>query len=298
MSHATRSSSANIPDLQRKAAGGARLVMTTAYDAVTARIADAAGVDIILVGDSMGNVCLGFENTLPVTMAMMNHHLEAVARVRPQALLLVDMPYLSYHLGVQETLSNAGGFIQRGAQGVKLEGGRNRIPVIRALVDAEIPVMAHLGLTPPSIHRMGGYRVQGRAGKDAVALVEDALRVQDAGCFSILLEGIPAELAERVTREVSVPTIGIGAGPGCSGQVLVFHDIVGLSPDLPPRFVRTYMNAFEQIRTALAAWGEDVRAGRFPGPQESYMLPEDAREMLNAWHPSTDPGGDHQQPSE
>lgn len=299
MSHAPQAqATVTIPDLQRRAAAGERLVMTTAYDSVTARIADAAGVDIILVGDSIGNVCLGFENTLPVTMAMMNHHLEAVARTRPRALLMVDMPYLSYHLGIEETLRNGGGFIQRGAQGVKLEGGKSRLPVIRALVEAEVPVMGHLGLTPQSLHRMGGFRVQGRKGKDAVALVEDALRLQDAGCFGVLLEGIPADLAERVTRELSVPTIGIGAGVGCSGQVLVLHDIVGLTPDPPPKFVRTYMNAFEQIRDALVTWGEDVRAGRFPGPQESYILPEDAREMLNAWQPSTDPGGDLKQPSE
>jgi 3-methyl-2-oxobutanoate hydroxymethyltransferase len=290
--------SVTIPGLQRRAAAGERLVMTTAYDAVTARLADAAGVDMILVGDSIGNVCLGFENTLPVTMAMMNHHLEAVVRARCRALLLIDMPYLSYHLGIQDALRNAGGFIKRGAQGVKLEGGRSRLPVIRAMVDAEIPVMGHLGLTPQSLNRMGGHRVQGRTGKAAVTLVEDALRLQDAGCFMVLMEGIPAELAERVTRELTVPTIGIGAGPGCSGQVLVLHDIVQLTPDPPPKFVRTYMNAFDEIRSALAAWGEDVRAGRFPGPQESYILPEDARDMLNAWQPSTDPGGDQKQPSE
>ncbi len=299
MSHAPDSrASFTIPDLQRRAAAGEKLVMITAYDAVTARIAEAAGADILLVGDSVGNVCLGFENTLPVSMAMMNHHLEAVARTRPGCLLLVDMPYLSYHMGVEEALRNAGGFIQRGAQGVKLEGGANRVPVVRALVDAEIPVMGHLGLTPQSIHRMGGHRVQGRTGRDAVALVQDALRLQDAGCFSILLEGVPAQLAERVTQEVKVPTIGIGAGPHCSGQVLVFHDIVGLLPEKPPKFVRTYMNAFEQIRAALEAWSQDVRAGRFPGPQESYILPEDAREMLQAWQPSTDPGGDPQQPGQ
>jgi 3-methyl-2-oxobutanoate hydroxymethyltransferase len=299
MSHASQTpTSVTIPDLQRRAAAGERLVMTTAYDSVTARIADAAGVDIILVGDSVGNVCLGFENTLPVTMAMMNHHLEAVARTRPRAMLMVDMPYLSYHLGVEEAMRNGGGFIQRGAQGIKLEGGKSRLPVIRALVEAEVPVMGHLGLTPQSLHRMGGYRVQGRKGKDAVALVEDALRLQDAGCFAVLLEGIPADLAGRVTEELTVPTIGIGAGAGCSGQVLVLHDIVGLTPDPSPKFVRTYMNAFEQIRDALVTWGEDVRAGRFPGPQESYILPEDAREMLNAWQPSTDPGGEPKQSSD
>jgi len=286
MSHVSKTNNVTIPELQRRAAAGEKLVMVTAYDAVTARIADAAGVDILLVGDSVGNVCLGFENTLPVTMAMMNHHLEAVARTRPHAFLVADLPYLSYDLGLEEAVRNAGGFIQRGAQGVKLEGGAKRVPVIQALVAAEIPVMGHLGLTPQALHRMGGYKIQGRAGKDAVELVEDALRLQDAGCFCVLMEGIPADLAARVTRELDVPTIGIGAGPGCSGQVLVFHDIVGLGQDQPPKFVRVYMNAFEQIRAALAEWGEDVRTGSFPAQQESYLLPKDAKESLDRWHPA------------
>jgi 3-methyl-2-oxobutanoate hydroxymethyltransferase len=193
---------------------------------------------------------------------------------------------LSYDLGLAETIRNAGGFIQRGAQGVKLEGGARRVPVVRALVEAEIPVMAHLGLTPQAIHRMGGHKVQGRGAKEAVELVEDALRLQDAGCFCILMEGIPADLAARVTRELEVPTIGIGAGPGCSGQVLVFHDIVGLGADLPPKFVRVYMNAFAEIQAALVEWGEDVRAGRFPAQQESYILPKDAKETLDHWRPA------------
>ena len=285
--------SVTIPDLARMAEAGDRIVMTTAYDAITARIADAAGVDVLLVGDSVGNVCLGFENTLPVSMAMMAHHLEAVARTRPHALLLVDLPFLSYSLGSADTLRNAGGLIQKGAQGVKLEGGAARVPVVRALVEAEIPVMGHLGLTPQSIHRMGGFKVQGREASAAITLLEDALRLQDAGCFGMLLEGIPAELAARVTEVLSIPTIGIGAGLSCSGQVLVFHDIVGLGNSAPPKFVRTYMNAFEEMREALGLWSEDVRLGRFPGPQESYMLPEAARELLRVWRPSADPSGDH-----
>ena len=289
MSHTTNlPSRVTIPDLQRRAAAGTRLVMVTAYDAVTARIADAAQVDILLVGDSVGNVCLGFENTLPVSMAMMTHHLEAVARTRPRAMILADLPFLSYDLGVAETIRNAGGLIQCGAQGVKLEGGAKRVPVVRALVDAEIPVMGHLGLTPQAFHRMGGHKVQGRSGESAVQLLEDALRLQDAGCFSILMEGIPAELAARVTEALDVPTIGIGAGVGCSGQVLVFHDIVGLTADQPPKFVRVYLNAFEQIREALATWSEDVRAGRFPGPQESFALPEEARVALAQWRPASE----------
>ena len=290
MSHAPEvRPSLTIPELGRMAAAGEKIVMTTAYDAVTARIADAAGVDVLLVGDSVGNVCLGFENTLPVSMAMMAHHLEAVARTRPRALLLVDMPFLSYDLGLPESLRNAGGLVQKGAQGVKLEGGAKRAPVVRAMVEAEIPVMGHLGLTPQSFHRMGGYKVQGREGREAVQLVEDALRLQDAGCFSLVLEGIPAELAARITEELTIPTIGIGAGLACSGQVLVFHDILGLCTAVPAKFVRQYMNGFESLRLALTQWSEDVRGGRFPTPQESYMLPEAAREKLKAWRPGSNP---------
>jgi 3-methyl-2-oxobutanoate hydroxymethyltransferase len=290
MSHVSKGDvRVTIPDLQRRAAAGEKLVMTTAYDAVTARIADAAGVDMILVGDSVGNVCLGFDSTLPVTMAMMNHHLEAVARTGPRAFLLADMPYLSCSLGVHEAIRNAGGFIQRGAQGVKLEGGADRLAAVRALVQAEIPVMAHLGLTPQALHRMGGYRVQGRAGSEAVALAEDALRMQDAGCFAVLMEGVPADLAARVTQELEIPTIGIGAGPGCSGQVLVLHDIVGLGEEAPPKFVRTYLNAFDLIRAALAEWGQDVRGGTFPAQAESYILPKEAKEQLDQWRPTRKP---------
>ena len=293
MSHVSdRPPSVTIPELGRMAAAGAKIVMTTAYDAITARIADAAGVDVLLVGDSVGNVCLGFENTLPVSMAMMAHHLEAVARTRPRALLLVDMPYLSYDLGLVESLRNAGGFIQKGAQGVKLEGGGKRVPVVRALVDAEIPVMGHLGLTPQAFHRMGGYKVQGREGRVALELLEDALRLQDAGCFSLVLEGVPAELAARITEELTIPTIGIGAGLACSGQVLVFHDILGLSTAVPAKFVRKYLNGFETLKQALAQWSEDVRGERFPSPQESYILPEAARDMLTAWRPSPDSSRD------
>jgi len=290
MSHASpRRIQHSIPDLHRMAAQGRRLVMTTAYDAPTARIADAAGVDLILVGDSVGNVCLGFENTLPVSMAMMNHHLEAVARSHPKALLLADLPYLSYHLSLEETLRNAGGFLQRGAQGVKLEGGQKRIPVIHALLDAEIPVMGHLGLTPQSIHPMGGYKVQGKEGRDAVRLLEDALALQEAGCFALVLEGIPADLAARVTEELSIPTIGIGAGPHCTGQVLVFHDVLGILPGDGPKFVRKYLNAHDVMVEAMSNWINDIQEGSFPGPQESYMLPDSARKLLSAWRSPTGP---------
>ncbi len=278
---------ATIPGLLKLAAEGRPIVMTTAYDAVTARLADAAGVDVILVGDSVGNVCLGFDNTLPVTMAMMNHHLEAVARTKPAALLMGDLPYLSYHLGAEEAIRNAGGFLQRGAAAVKLEGGARRLPVVKALVEAEIPVMGHLGLTPQSVHAMGGYKVQGRDGEAAVRILEDALALQEAGCFSVLLEGIPADLAKRITETLAVPTIGIGAGPHCSGQVLVLHDILGLIPGTSPKFVRRYADGFGLLREALERWSADVRAGAFPGPPESYNLPESAQAALDAWKPRT-----------
>lgn len=274
-----------LPQLHAWHHAGRKLVMVTAYDAATARIADAAGVDILLVGDSVGNVCLGFENTLPVSMAMMNHHLEAVARTRPTAMLVADLPYLSFHLSPEDTLRNAGGFLQRGAQAVKLEGGAKRLPMIRALLDAEIPVMGHLGLTPQSVNPMGGYKVQGRQKTEALRLLDDARRLQDAGCFSLVLEGIPADLAARVTEVLGIPTIGIGAGPHCSGQVLVFHDVLGLLPGSSPKFVRRYAEGFELMRDALAAWAEDVRGGDFPDARESYTLPEAVRPALSQWRP-------------
>ena len=274
-----------LPQLHTWHQADRKLVMLTAYDSATALLADAAGVDIILVGDSVGNVCLGFENTLPVTMAMMNHHLDAVARTRPMALLIADMPYLSFHLSVEDTLRNAGGFIQRGAQAVKLEGGAKRLPMVRALVDAEIPVMGHLGLTPQSVNPMGGHKVQGRLKADAVQILEDAQRLEEAGCFSVVLEGIPADLAARVTETVTIPTIGIGAGPHCSGQVLVFHDVLGLLPGTSPKFVRRYAEGFRDMRVALASWAEDVRSGGFPDNRESYALPEGARSAVAQWRP-------------
>ncbi|MFZ1614313.1 MAG: 3-methyl-2-oxobutanoate hydroxymethyltransferase [Holophaga sp.] len=275
----------SVPDFARFKAQGRRIVMTTAYDVPTARIADAAGVDAILVGDSLGNVCLGFDNTLPVTMEMMLHHLQAVARAHPRALLLADMPYLSYHIGVEDTLRNGGAFMRAGAQGVKLEGGSPRLAMVRALVGAEIPVLGHLGLTPQSIHAMGGYKVQAKDGHAACALLEDALRLQEAGCFGIVLEGIPAELAAKVTEAVEIPTIGIGAGADCSGQVLVFHDLLGLMPGHTPKFVRKYLDGYTLMVEAMSSWANEIREGDFPGPAESYMLPEATRKLLNTWAP-------------
>lgn len=279
-----------LPQLRAWAAEGRKLVMTTAYDAVTAHLAEAAGVDIILVGDSVGNVCLGFENTLPVTMAMMNHHLEAVARTKPRALLMGDMPYLSFHLSLEDSIRNAGEFIRRGAAAVKLEGGAKRLPVVKAMVDAEIPVMGHLGLTPQSFHAMGGFKVQGRDGAHAIQILEDALRLQDAGCFSVLLEGVPGPLAQRVTEALEVPTLGIGAGPHCSGQVLVIHDVLGLIPGKAPKFVRRYVDGFGVLAEALTHFAEDVRSGTFPSEAESYSLPESVAQALSLWHsPNSQP---------
>ena len=275
-----------IPMLQRWTQEGRRIVMTTAYDAVTARIADPI-VDILLVGDSVGNVCLGFENTLPVSMAMMNHHLEAVARTKPRALLVADMPFLSFHLSPEETIRNAGGFLQRGADAVKLEGGTKRVEIVRALVNCEIPVMGHLGLTPQSVNAMGGFKVQGRKADDALRLLDDAHRLQEAGCFALVLEGIPAELAARATESLTIPTIGIGAGPRCSGQVLVFHDVLGLMEGHRPKFVRTYANGFQLLQEALLRWAADVRNGVFPASRESYRLPEDLGETIANWAPSS-----------
>lgn len=286
MSHASEVSveRITIPILQRWKQERRRVAMTTAYDAVTAGIADPI-VDIILVGDSVGNVCLGFDNTLPVSVAMMNHHLEAVARTRPRALLVADMPFLSFHLSPEETIRNAGGFLQRGADAVKLEGGAKRVEMVRALFDCEIPVMGHLGLTPQSVNVMGGFKVQGRKADDALRLLDDAHRLQEAGCFALVLEGIPAELAQRATESLSIPTIGIGAGPGCSGQVLVFHDVLGLTEGHRPKFVRAYADGFQLLQEALSRWATDVRSGAFPAPQESYRLPESLSNIIANWAP-------------
>ena len=208
--------------------GGRPLVMVTAYDHPGARIADEAGVDLILVGDSLAEVVLGYESTLQVTVDDMAHHVGAVARARPSALLVADLPWLSYHVSAEETVHNAATLVRAGAQAVKLEGGRRRVPMVEALLGAEIPVMGHIGLTPQSVHAMGGYRVQGRQLDEAAALLDDARALAEAGCFAVVLEGIPQEVARRITAAVDVPTIGIGAGRHCDGQVLVLHDLLGL----------------------------------------------------------------------
>ncbi|MCY4632498.1 MAG: 3-methyl-2-oxobutanoate hydroxymethyltransferase [bacterium] len=252
--------------------GGAPLVMVTAYDAPGARLADAAGVDMLLVGDSLAMVVLGHADTLSVTVDDMAHHTAAVARVEPGALVVADLPWLSYHVSSQDTICNAARLIRAGAQAVKLEGGTARVPMIEALVAAEIPVMGHVGLTPQSVHALGGFRIQGRTAEAAIQLVESAKALEHAGCFAIVLEGVPADVAGLVTEAVGVPTIGIGAGPDCDGQVLVYHDLLGLQDDLRPRFVRRYAELGSATVDALGRFADDVRSGRFPSAEESYSI--------------------------
>ena len=269
-----------IPWVRSRAGKDRRLVMVTAYDAGQARQVEEAGVDLVLVGDSLAMVVLGHDDTLSVTMEEMLHHVKAVRRGLDKPLLIADMPYGSFHLGPEKTVANALRFIKEaGAEAVKVEGPRQA--VVRALADAEIPVMAHLGLTPQSVHRLGGYKVQGRGDQAAGALVEAAHELEEAGAFALVLECVPATLAAEVTGELGIPTIGIGAGPGCTGQVLVYHDLLGLEERIAPRFVRRYAELGVSAREALAAYAEDVRAGRFPAADESYGDPAAAAEALD-----------------
>ena len=263
------------PAIRARKGDGSHLVMLTAYDAPTARIVDDAGADIILVGDSLAMVVLGYDDTLQVTVDDMAHHVAAVARARPGAMVVADMPWMSYHVSRAETVRNAAALVKAGAAAVKLEGGRKRLDSIGAILDAEIPVMGHLGLTPQSVHMLGGYRVQAREFDAARLLVEDAVALADAGCFSIVLECVPDAVAKMVTEAVPVPTIGIGAGMHCDGQVLVFHDLLGLGPaGRQPKFVRRYASLREDATAAVAAFADDVRAGRYPSEAESYHFAE------------------------
>jgi 3-methyl-2-oxobutanoate hydroxymethyltransferase len=282
MSSPTPDRAVTVPGIRaRKRRDGADpIVMLTAYDEPGARIADAGGVDLILVGDSVANNVLGYEDTLQVSMDDMVHHTAAVARARPRALVIGDMPWMSYHVSVEEAVRNAAALIRAGAGAVKLEGGRNRIPVIEAIVAAEIPVMGHLGLTPQSVHAMGGYRVQARSADAAGALMDAAKALAGAGCFSMVLEGVPDIVATAVTEALDVPTIGIGAGPGCDGQVLVFHDLLGLGNRPLPKFVRQYADLGAQAVAAVATYAADVRGGGFPGPEESYHASADLAQAL------------------
>jgi 3-methyl-2-oxobutanoate hydroxymethyltransferase len=260
-----------------------KIVALTAYDTPTARIVDQAGADIILVGDSLAMVVLGYETTLPVTMDEMLHHTRGVRRGVRRALLVADMPFGSYHTDIAESLRHAVRFVKEaGAEAVKVEGGERRMELISRLVEAEIPVMGHIGLTPQSFHAFGGFRVQGKTLEAADQLFRDARAVEAAGAFSIVLESIPRELAAQITSELRIPTIGIGAGPDCDGQILVLHDMIGLGGDHTPKFARRYVNVAESIAHAVGEYARDVQNGSFPADAESFHLSAEVREQLLA----------------
>jgi len=260
-----------VPAILERKLRGEKITSLTAYDYPTARLVDEAGIDILLVGDSLAQVVLGYNSTVPLTPEEMLHHLRAVRRGVERALLVADLPYGSYHVGEKEALETSLCFVkQGGAEAIKIEGGKSRARLVRRLVGAEIPVMGHIGLTPQSIHRMGGYSVQGRSLESANGLLADAQALEDAGVFAIVLEAIPRELAGILTRRLRIPTIGIGAGPDCDGQVLVFHDLVGLTFERPAKFVRPYANLRQTLHDALTRFKDDVLEGHYPGDSESY----------------------------
>ena len=272
----TRKSRITAPQI-RNLKGSRRIGMITAYDYPSSRVVDSAGSDIILVGDSLGMVVLGESDTLGVTMEIMLHHTRAVARGASHALVVGDMPFLSYTVSTTEAVRNAGSFIQAGAHAVKVEGGRSsRVEAVRAIIEADIPVMGHIGLTPQSVHALGGFKVQGKGAEAAEQLIEEAIALDAAGCFSLVLECVPAELAAFITEKVSIPTIGIGAGPACDGQVLVFHDLLGMYEGHTPKFVRRYADIGEQMRAAVTKYLDDVRDGSFPDvATESFHVSSD-----------------------
>lgn len=259
-----------ILDIIKMKTDGKKIPILTAYDYPTAKILDEAGIPLILVGDSAGMVFAGDKNTLSVTMDEMLYHVRAVARGAAHALIVADMPFLSYQVSFEDAKRNAGLFIQEGAAVVKLEGGVNTADTIKAIVDMDVPVMGHVGLTPQSVHRMGGYRVQGREKIQRKKILHDAKAVEKAGAFSMVLEGIPADLAKEITATVSIPTIGIGAGPHCDGQVLVIHDVLGLYDEVKPRFIKRYANLKEIIGSAVNEFMDDVQQGKFPGKEHSF----------------------------
>ncbi len=268
-----------IRTIKEKKAKAEKIVALTAYDYPTAKILDAVGIDIILVGDSLGNVVLGYENTLPVTMEEMLHHTRAVKRGIRNALLVGDMPFLSYQTSVEEGIRNAGLFIKAGAEAVKIEGGRQFIPLIERLTRSGIPVMGHIGLTPQWIHSFGGYRIQGRTAKDALALLEDAHLLEKAGVFSLVLEGVPVEVAKLITESLSIPTIGIGAGMHCDGQILVFHDLFGWG-DFVPKHAKVMIDLKAVISEGVRRYIEEVRQGIFPQEDNAVFMNEEEAEIL------------------
>ena len=276
----------NAPSLKASKQRGERLVCLTAYDFPTARIVDEAGIDIILVGDSLGNVVLGYGNTVPVTLDEILIHLKAVRRAVQRALLVADMPYGSFHTGADDAVKNALRLVKEGgAEAIKLEGGHKRVQLVKRLVDEEIAVMGHIGLTPQSINKLGAYRVQGKTAVTARQLLDDARALEDAGAFAIVLEVVPREIASLITESISIPTIGIGAGAGCDIQVLVLHDMLGLSFGKLARFLRPYANLNEVITDAVTRYADDVRNGTYPSNDESYALPAEAAEELKLEKP-------------
>ena len=260
-----------VLDVQRFKDEGRRFAVLTAYDYLSARILDEAGIPILLVGDSLGMVMLGHPTTLPVTLEDMLHHAKAVARGARQALLVGDMPFMSYHSSIEQAITSAGRFIQEaGMHAVKLEGGGRVVEITHRLTELGIPVMGHVGLTPQFVHHMGGFKVQGKTEAQAAQITADAKALEQAGAFSIVLEGVPSKLAASITEALRIPTIGIGAGPATDGQVLVFHDMLGITTGKAPKFVKRYANLAEEITRAATAYAEDVRTGKFPGPEHEY----------------------------
>ena len=257
--------------------------MVTAYDAPGARVASEANVDIILVGDSVGMVVLGHDDTMQVTIADMVHHVKAVANAKPNALILADMPWMSFHVSTEDTVRNAAELIRAGAQCVKMEGGTKRLPMLEALIAAEIPVMSHLGLTPQSFNMMGGFKVQGREKEAVDQLVNEAKAMEAGGAFSVLLEGVPNVVGTMVTDALSIPTIGIGAGVDCDGQVLVFHDVIGLENRFKPKFVRRFGSAYDDQVTAISQYADEVRKGIFPSEDETYKAKDGLLEALGLY---------------
>jgi 3-methyl-2-oxobutanoate hydroxymethyltransferase len=266
---------------RQKKERGEPIAVLTGYDYPTALALDQAGIDAILVGDSLGMVVLGYENTLPVTMEEMLHHCRAVARGAKTALLIGDMPFMSYQASTEEAVRNAGQFLQHGGmEAVKLEGGRERVDAVRAIAGAGIPVMGHLGLTPQSVNMLGGFRPQGRSAATAQRLLEDALLLEEAGCFSLVLESVPARLAEMVSKQLTIPTIGIGAGAGCDGQVLVSHDLLGLFDRFTPKFVRKYADLHTEMQNAFTSFIADVQGRAFPSKEHTVEMPDEEWEAL------------------
>ena len=268
-----RKTTYSLKKMKRK---GKKIVMLTAYDAPSASILSECGVDMILVGDSVGNALLGYESTIPVTLSDIIHHCAAVARAKPKSLIVGDMPFMSYKVSIPQALKNCSRMLQEGgAEAVKIEGGGNVVDIVEALVDAGIPVMGHIGLTPQSIFELGGYRVQGRTADQAEVLVEQAKRLEKAGAFSLVIELVPSETAKMITEAVEIPTIGIGAGPHCDGQVLVLWDMLGLFEDFKPKFVKKYANIRQVITDAVQEYTKDVREGSFPTPEHSFEMTEE-----------------------